>query len=194
MSEIENYWKTIKGFLKKTNEQICNSLQNPAKETDINKLEKILKLNLPDVFKESLLIHNGQNDNDYIITFMDYQNLLSANKMIENYKMICKLFGENDFSVIKQKNCKYIKRNYIYNHKWLKFSESDSDGLIIDFDPAKKGTVGQIFFRPHDDNPIDKIIAKSYKEWLDKLCTKIENTEYEIIDDEIVFNDFTFYE
>ena len=194
MSKIKDYWKIIGDFVKVTDIQIYNSLQGPASEDDIKKLEKALKLNLPDDFKESLLIHNGQNENDYLITFVDYQKLLSVNKMIENYKMFCNLFGKKEFSVIKPEDCKYIKRNYIYNHKWLKFTESDSDGLILDFDPAEKGTAGQIFFRPHDDNPTDKVIAKSYEEWLKILCEKIENNEYEINDGEIVFEDFTFIE
>ena len=194
MSDIVNYWKTIENFLKKTNLDIYNSLLGPANENSIIQLEKYLKINLPVTFKESLLVHNGQKENDNLITFVDYQKLLSVDKMIEDYNMFCGLFEENDFSIIKQNECKFIKRNFIYNHRWLKFTESNSDGLIMDFDPAIEGTIGQIFFRPHDDNPIDKIIANSFEKWLEKLCNKIDNSEYKIEDSEILFEDFTFIE
>jgi cell wall assembly regulator SMI1 len=193
MSDIANYWKTIDDFLRKTNANIYNSLSGPADENNIKELENILKVNLPDTFKESLLIHNGQNEKDNIITFVDYHKLLSVNEMIKNYKMLCGLFDENEtIDFIKPNDYKYIKRNYIYNHKWLKFTESNGDGLIIDFDPGEKGTMGQIFFRPHDDNPIDKIIAKSYGNWLRKLCGKIGNKEYEIKNGALLFEDIIF--
>jgi cell wall assembly regulator SMI1 len=195
LSEIIYYWKTIENFLKNTNDEIYNSLLGPANNDEISKLEKTLNLKLPDSFKESLLIHNGQTENDSIITFVDYQKLLSVNEIMKNYKMFCGLFDENEtIDFIKSNECKYIKRNYIYNHKWLKFTDSNSDGLIIDFDPATNGILGQIFFRPHDDNPIDKIIAQSYEEWMEKLCVKIDNKEYEITEGEIVFEYFTFIE
>jgi cell wall assembly regulator SMI1 len=194
MSDITKYWKTIENFLKKTDIEIYNSLLGPTDEKNIKELENILKINLPETFKESLLIHNGQNENNNFITFVDYQKLSSVNKIANDYKMYCDLFDESDVSFIKESECKYIKRNYIYNHKWLKFTESNSDGLIIDFDPAKKGTIGQIFFRPHDDNPIDKIVAKSYENWLETLCKKIENKEYRIDKGNILFDDFTFIE
>jgi cell wall assembly regulator SMI1 len=64
----------------------------------------------------------------------------------------------------------------------------------MDFDPAEKGKTGQIFFRPHDDNPVDKIITETYEGWLKIICKKLENGLYEIEDGEIIFEDFTFYE
>jgi cell wall assembly regulator SMI1 len=126
---------------------------------------------------------------------VDYHKLLSAKEMTKNYKMLCGLFcADETVDFIEPNECKYIKRNYIYNHKWLKFTESNGDGLIIDFDPGVKGTIGQIFFRPNDDNPVDKTIAKSYENWLKKLCEKIENKEYKINNGEIVFEDIIFIE
>jgi hypothetical protein len=64
----------------------------------------------------------------------------------------------------------------------------------MDFDPAEKGKTGQIFFRPHDDNPVDKIITETYEGWLKIICEKLENRQYEIKDGEITFENFTFYE
>jgi cell wall assembly regulator SMI1 len=192
MAEIGYYWKTIDSFLIKNNIGIYNSLLGPANEDEINNFEDILNVKLPDTFKESLLIHNGQNENNNIITFIDYQKLLSVNGMIKNYKMFCELFEDETIDFIKPDECRYIKRNYIYNNKWLKFTESNSDGLIMDFDPAEKGKIGQIFYRPHDDNPEDKIITETYEEWLKTICERFENKLYEIEDGEIIFEDFTF--
>jgi cell wall assembly regulator SMI1 len=194
MSEIGYYWETIDDFLVKTNNEIYDSLLGPADENEINNLEKILNIKLPDSFKESLLIHNGQDENNHIITFIDYQKLLSVNEMIKHYKMVIDLFENETVYFIKPDECKYVKRHYIYNNKWLKFTESNGDGLIMDFDPAEKGKIGQIFFRPHDDNPVDKILTDSYGEWLKIICERIENKLYEIKNGEIIFEDFTFYE
>ncbi|MDR1223866.1 MAG: SMI1/KNR4 family protein, partial [Tannerella sp.] len=145
MSEIKYYWKTIDAFLIKNGNEIYSSLLGPADEKEINNLENILDIKLPDTFKESLLIHNGQDENNNITTFIDYQKLLSVNEMIKNYKMFCELFENEIVDFIKFNECKYIKRQYIFNNKWLKFTESNSDGLIMDFDPAEKGKAGQIF-------------------------------------------------
>jgi cell wall assembly regulator SMI1 len=194
MSEIKYYWKTIDNFLIKNNNEIYSSLLGPAEENEIINLENILNVKLPDTFKESLLIHNGQDEHNNIITFIDYQKLLSINEMIENYKMFCDLFEGEIVDFIEPDECKYIKKQYIYNNKWLKFTDSNSDGLIMDFDPAEKGKSGQIFFRPHDDNPLDKIITETYEEWLKIICENIENKLYEIKNGEIVFKDFTFYD
>jgi cell wall assembly regulator SMI1 len=194
MSEIEYYWKTIDNFLIKNNNEIYNSLSGPAGNDEINNLENILNIKLPNTFKESLLIHNGQDENNNIITFVDYQKLLSVNEMIKNYKMFCGLFENETIEFIKPNGCKYIKRYFIYNNKWLKFTESNSEGLIMDFDPAEKGKIGQIFYRPHDDNPVDKILTETYEEWLKTVCERLENKLYEIKNEEIVFENFTFYE
>jgi cell wall assembly regulator SMI1 len=194
MSEIKYYWKTIDNFFIKNNNEIYSSLLGPAEENEIINLENILNVKLPDTFKESLLIHNGQDENNNIITFIDYQKLLSVNKMIENYKMFCDLFEDEIVDFIKPDECRYIKKQYIYNNKWLKFSDSNGDGLIMDFDPAEKGKRGQIFFRPHDDNPADKIITETYEEWLKIIYETIENKLYEIKNGEILFKDFTFYD
>ncbi|MDR1317298.1 MAG: SMI1/KNR4 family protein [Spirochaetales bacterium] len=194
MSEIGYYWKTIDNFLIKNNNAIYNSLLGPADEKEINNLENIANVKLPDAFKESLLIHNGQDENNGIITFIDYQKLLSVHEMVKDYKMFCGLFENEIIDFIKPDECKYIKNYYIYNNKWLKITESNSDGLIMDFDPAEKGRVGQIFFRPHDDNPADKIIAETYEEWLKIICERLETGLYEIEDGEIVFEDFTFHD
>jgi cell wall assembly regulator SMI1 len=194
MSEISYYWKTIEGFLLKNNVEIYNSLSEPAEEKEIKNLESKLNIKLPDTFRESLMIHNGQKENNNFVTFIDYQKLLSVNEMMEQYEMFCDLFENETVDFIKLDECKYIKRNYIYNNKWLKFTESNSDGLIMDFDPAIKGKIGQIFFRPHDDNPVDKIITETYEGWLKSICEKLENNLYKIKDGEILFDNFTFYD
>jgi cell wall assembly regulator SMI1 len=189
--EIRYYWKIIDDFLLKNNENIYNSLLGPANEIEINNLENILQIKLPDTFKESLLIHNGQVDNN-VITFFDYQKLLSVNDMIKDYKIHCELFENEIIDFINPDKCKYIKRQYIYNKKWLKFTDSNGDGLIMDFDPAKKGKIGQIWFRPHDDSPIDEILTETYGELLKTFCEKIENGLYEIEDGEILLDNFIF--
>ena len=192
MSNIINYWKTIEDFLKITDINIFNSLSKPANEDDIKELENIIKVNLPDSFKESLLIHNGQDETENGITFVDSQKLLSINEMCKIYKELCFYFQENKTMEFMKKpyQCEYLKRNYLYNPKWLKFTKSylsKLDGLIIDFDPAEKGTAGQIFFRPESGIPEDKIITKSYENWLERLCMLIENNEYKIKNGKIIY-------
>jgi len=173
MSNIANYWKTIETFLKIIDVDIFNSLSEPANESSIKKLENIMKVNLPDAFKESLLIHNGQNETENFNAFVDSQKLLSLDEMINIHEKLYDTFHENQTMeyIKKPYQCNYIKRNFLYNPKWLKFTKSNIsklDGLIIDFDPAEKGAVGQIFFRPERNIPKDKIAAKSYENWLER--------------------------
>jgi cell wall assembly regulator SMI1 len=196
LSNIAYYWKTIEDFLKITDIEIYNSLSGPAEERNIKKLENLFKINLPDSFKESLSIHNGQVDDDPIITFVNRQKLLSVNVMIKDYNKLLMVYDDISIEMIdpvKPKKCKYIKRNYDFNNKWLKFTATDgwsfNHGYKLDFDPAVKGTIGQVIFRCGSD----KIIAKSYENWMEKLCEQIDNKEYIIAygKKEIIFDDLS---
>jgi hypothetical protein len=62
----------------------------------------------------------------------------------------------------------------------------------LDFDPSGEGVLGQVFFRPHDDNPIDKPITISFEDWMEQLCERLDNGLFEVDEGEIVFNEFTF--
>jgi cell wall assembly regulator SMI1 len=192
MSEIKHYWEIIDNFFMKNNLKIYDSLSGPADETEISSLETILDVKLPEAFRESLMIHDGQNDRDNFIMFADYQKLLSVSEMIAHYKMHRDLFENETIDYIRPDECKYIRRNYIYHNKWLQFTDSEGDGLILDFDPAVQGRAGQVFFRPHDDNPADQIIAETYRDWLKNICEKLENRQYTVRDGMLLFDNFTF--
>jgi len=193
MSNVKECWLTIEHYLKRYTPNAYKTLGNPAEDYEIQQLIEALNLPLPKSLIESLQIHNGQNDDSRLNSFLDYQHLLSCSGIINTYEMMNSICPDEEIvDWIDPKSCEKIKRYYIWNKKWFHFTDSEGDGLIMDFDPAKFGKSGQIFFSAHDDNPPVETLAESYEDWLIKICTKLEQNEFTINRDMILLNEFTF--
>ena len=62
MSEIKDCWNRIEKWFKKNKPEFLELLADGASEEEILELEKYLMCKLPNDFRESLKIHNGQKD------------------------------------------------------------------------------------------------------------------------------------
>ena len=70
-------------------------------------------------------------------------------------------------------------RNLVWSPKWIKFTEFEGDGFILDLDPGPNGKYGQIFYRNHADNSI-RVCANDIDEIMELIAVSIENGDYEI--------------
>jgi len=193
MGCIKEYWKTIDYNLKKYTPSTYETLAPPATDAEIYKLIKNIALPIPDSLIESLLIHNGQIDSNYMNPFLDYQHLLSSSEIIENYSMMNDIFPDEDtVYYIDESTCRIVKRNFIWNKKWMPFTNCNGDGLLLDFTPAQYGEIGQIFYRPNSGMPPDKALASSYEDWLNKISLIFENGDFQVEDSMVMLNNFTF--
>ncbi|MFX0137917.1 MAG: SMI1/KNR4 family protein [Candidatus Hodarchaeota archaeon] len=62
MKEIKNYWNRIEKWFEKNKPEDLKKLGDGATEEEISELEKYIMSKLPEDFRESLKIHNGQKE------------------------------------------------------------------------------------------------------------------------------------
>ena len=82
---IRIYWAVMEKYLKKYSPDVYKTLAPPAADSQVDKLIKMAELHIPDSFIQSLLIHDGQNDEDRLFPLFDYQHILSCNQIISTY-------------------------------------------------------------------------------------------------------------
>ncbi len=180
---ITQSWETIEKILWEVSPEVARSLNEGASEDAIRTLEGKTGADFPVDFLESLRIHNGQNDPGRIFPLFNYNVLSSIDEIIDDYEMLMDLFAEDepiDWLIPDR------IQNRTWTPGWIKFSENEGDGFILDLDPAGNGNRGQIFYRKHDDNPISTI-SDSYGEFLSKIAAMLNQGEFEVEDKLIVF-------
>ena len=190
---VHEYWEKIDTLLNEVAPWVYETLAPPATDAEIAYLQEKIPLDIPPAFIDSLRIHNGQLDESRFHPFFDYQHLLSCQEIVAGYDMHCSCFEEEEvLDFIDESSCKLIKRNLVWSQGWLPFTESEGDCLVLDLDPGPAGKAGQVFFRPHDDSPAEIIITTSYRDWLAALTEKLEKGMYQVDDDILLINNFTF--
>lgn len=190
---IKDYWKTIDQYLRRYSPDTFKTLKGPASDYEIESLIEKIKLPIPDALIQSLKIHNGQEDKLHSPSFIDYHNLLSCSDIIEVYDMMNGIFPDEDtIWYIEPDTCQFVKIYYIWNKRWLPFTEANGDGLMLDFDPAPLGETGQIIYRPNSSNIPDKPISNSYSDWLETICERLEKGEFLVRDGIIEIKDFIY--
>lgn len=193
MNTIENCWRIIEQFLKEYSPNTYETLAPPASALEIEKLKKEINLPIPDSLVQSLLINNGQNDESRIYSLIDYHHFLSCEDIISTYNMMNDIFPDEDIvDYIEPSECAEVRIYYIWNKRWLPITDSNGDGLMIDFDPSETGIEGQVFYRPNSGNPPDKCIARSHEEWMIRICEKLQQGDFRVDDGTILINNFTY--
>lgn len=176
---MRNNWKRIELWLEANAPEIHKSLNDGIGLTELAKLERIAKKELPDDFVNFYSIHDGQEpDADWLL---DGEEFLSANRIVEEYKIWKDLLDNGDFTEngkpVTSEPEAGIKNNW-WNPLWIPFTYNGSgDHLCLDLDPAEGGTYGQIIRMWHDD-PERTIEAKSISEWIERFATGLENGTY----------------
>jgi cell wall assembly regulator SMI1 len=184
MLDIQQSWKIIDSFLEVHFPTIATTMNPGATYKDIERFSNSLPFDIPEDLKVSLLHHNGQNDPTQLSGLVNFNRLLSIEEMYDTYSVNCEVFEgwEPIDGLIPDK----IK-NIVWSERWLKFTEREGDGYILDMDPAQNGTDGQIFYRRHDDTPV-KTLAKSYRGFLSMIAESFQEGDYEVIDSLPIIN------
>ncbi len=138
---MKNVWNEIKNEIKRVSPRIFDTINNPATIKEINFLEEKLNVNLPQSFKEYLLVFNGQNHNNSI-HLIGYNNFLTISEIINEWKMMSELFSDKEEIDIITEN--KIKPLY-WSRKWIPFTSFEgTERIIIDLDSGINGIDGQI--------------------------------------------------
>jgi cell wall assembly regulator SMI1 len=174
--DIEQSWSTIERVLRRTFPSTAATLNSGASLEKLAELEALIGRPLPADFRASLCRHDGQIDPTRQLDLLSFNRLLTVDEMIKEWRMLRDLFS--DFGAIDWLHPVKIK-NLVWNPGWIKFSDADGDGFVLDLDPAESGTVGQVFYRPNAENQT-QTWADSYSDFLARLAAILDRGEYEL--------------
>ena len=162
---------------------MLSDLNSGATTDQVHALESELGVTLPDAFKASLAVHNGENDGWPCKVFVNHGAYLSTSRIIEEWRQR-QQFGED----IEEDSDELIQLDVItvdgpvqpkmFLSSWVPFLECNGDVFwAMDFSPAAGGKEGQII-EVDWESCSWKVIADSFVDFLDKYVTTLERGEY----------------
>ena len=153
MSDITSLWNELEKLLATIAPTVLPTLNPPATDRDLDLLESKTGLILPQGFRQSLKIHNGQSDPSRLELLTEHGILLSCEQIAEAWCMLCKILDEVNQTADGSK---------WWNKSYLPIADYEGDYLCIDLTP---GSYGSIHLHVHDST-IERDIAATYTAWL----------------------------
>jgi cell wall assembly regulator SMI1 len=175
---VKELWDRMEKWLKQNNPEILESLHPGASEDEIQSLESKLGVKLPSDLRDSLKIHNGQQEEtDGLIGNWE---LLSVERILEEWNVWNTLYERGDFKEISAEPDDGVRDTW-WNPKWIPLTYSGrGDHHCMDLSPAPDGTYGQIITMWHDEEE-RRLLAPSFSMWFEKVVTICENNDLEDI-------------
>jgi cell wall assembly regulator SMI1 len=144
---MREVWKRLEVFAKRSGKSL--RLRPGAKEAAIRAAEKTIGIPFPDAFRESLLLHDGQEpgDDDCFEWLPGHPRLASLERILEQWKHDCanfeKFHATEDAHGVDGDRCQHYlwhpKRIPIAGNRWF-----DQDNTYLDFFPGPNGQEGQL--------------------------------------------------
>jgi cell wall assembly regulator SMI1 len=184
MSSISASWKQIEQTLQQHAPATSKALGRPATERQVALLEKKIGRRLPADLVSSLRIHNGTCDPSRLATLFNNEFLLSAAAMAQSWGVMKQLLDDGHFEpggcpITKTRK---TKNDQWWNPAWLPITDDNSDGFVLDLDPARQGKVGQVFYFYHDGARPREVVAPSYGAWLQNLAKALVRGKFKARD------------
>ncbi|MGY0505415.1 SMI1/KNR4 family protein [Luteimonas sp. e5] len=152
---------------------IADSFEKGATEPEIDVLRSLVTTEIPKDFLDLYTLNNGQKPE---AEFVNFNRILPIPEILESQRMLTDALS--DFGEIEWLVPDKIK-NLAWSSNWIKFTEFEGDGFILDLDPGPNGTYGQIFYRHHADNSI-RVCAKGIDEFMRVIADLVEREDCEI--------------
>ena len=129
---------------------IAQSLNPPATEKEIERLEKLIGEQLPNEFHELYRLANGQQAVNQPFFHNGYE-FMSISDIEANWKMMKELY-DSQSGFREEGQAQGPIRDLWWHPKWIPFAFMISgDHYCIDLTPSKHGKSGQIIEFIHDD-------------------------------------------
>jgi cell wall assembly regulator SMI1 len=155
------------------------SLNKPATDEEISKLQSQFDKQLPEDFINLYKTYNGMNDDENMGNFFYAIPFLSIDNII----------ADKDFRITQSKDISPIPLNHFdkeidgtnfYNPNWVALSFDGSRSYLrLDLAPSDNGTFGQIIFVDGDYN-VGLLIAKSITELIANFANDIDKGLYSL--------------
>ena len=182
---MEQVWREILKQIKLASEDIYASVNPPADALEIQRLEEAVGVELPQAFRDYLSTMNGQKNTEEAarnrnteIPLLGFNPFLSVTGIIETWNMMNELFaGET-------KPLDWVEEDKIkpftWRRHWIPFTEYEgSQYLILDCDPGKNGTYGQVFCWCSGMDFLE-VAADSFEAFSIGLLSRLSEGKFEI--------------
>ncbi len=172
---MDSLWGRFESWLKIHFKDAFEDLNDPATDTQIQKLEATISTKLPEDFVQFLKVHNGQGNNSGWI--IDGSELLSIERIIDEWGIWNGILSSGDFDGMSAERGSGVKSDW-WNPKWIPFTyDGGGNHLCIDLDPAATGNPGQIITMWHDSEERE-IKAISFRKWFEQYVNEVEAGKY----------------
>ena len=158
-------------------------LSSEATTRDIQEVEDVIGLPLPETMKHLLKITNGEGNEKYnhgtgpaILGF----GFLSTHEIISHWNFF-KESADFDTEINQEK---FLNPN-LYSPRRIPFAHDDGSGqfLCVDYDPNTDGIKGQIIYLPCGEPEPISVIANNFDDYLDFLIDSILSERLYLVDD-----------
>lgn len=182
---MERIWDKILEQLRQISSDIYASVGPPAGLSQIRLLEETVGVTLPQDFCGYLSALNGQKDTEEKtrdrnreLPLLGYHPFLSVAGIIETWDMMNELFSKEAEPLEWVAEDKI--RPYIWRRHWIPFTEYEgSQYLILDCDPGKNGTYGQVFLWCSGMD-YSEIVADSFEEFSKEILARLIEKRFEV--------------
>jgi cell wall assembly regulator SMI1 len=143
-----------------------------ADESQISKIESVIKQTLPEDFKLFLSYINGQRNENFF--FLPEQvKLLSCKEIISGWKEEDEYAEDSDEFYNDFQNDDKIRGSVFLKSRIPIAAQEDGGKIYIDNDPGPKGKVGQIIFLVDECDFI--VLADSFREFISNYNKAMDN-------------------
>lgn len=150
INQAKELWGLIIERGSKTEENFKESLnlQPGASEEELQLVENILGVSLPEEMKSFYRVYNGQVWHFQGNALVRNLTLSPTFKIIENWKFLQREFDpDDDLELDIEEAIKPV----FWNSKWIPIAENGGgDYLCIDMEPSETGVFGQVIYYWHD--------------------------------------------
>jgi len=178
---VVDSWAKIVALLKKKRPNVAKSLRKGAKAKELQGLETLVGLSLPEEFQEFYVKCDGQSgDAEPLVPAglysEDAYRLLPLEEIAGEWTRWKKLTEVGEFKDLQGGASKGIRDDW-WNVGWIPFADNgNGDLMCVDLAPDFSGTNGQIITVNHE-SPKRELLAPCISLWLQELAGRLTESE-----------------
>lgn len=184
---IRDSWGRIEASLR--NSLPDEYLPEGASDAQIARAERHLGVHFPKELRELYQVHDGSNaiwlcEGGFLMPLelaSKYKNKrLVVPSVVKVWSRWDEMVKEGRFADLKSVPSAPVKADW-WNPKWIPIADNqEGDHICIDMDPAKGGTIGQVFDFWHEKGARE-LLAENIAEWLLSVAKDLEDGKFKAL-------------
>jgi len=191
MSTMQTLWERLETWAKDNAPSMAEDLAQGATSAEIEELEAIVGIALPVELRDSLAIHNGENDGWPCKIFADRGAYLSTQRIAEQWKSYQEIASQLDATYDSDPdelirdgiiNVEGPVRPVMFDPAWLPIMECNGDVFwALDFAPGDGGTNGQVI-EVDWEGCSWRVVATSFQALVEDYVDELESGAFRLED------------